>query len=161
MRDQLTNQQVWDEIEKNLFAVLGFVTAQNEGRTVGIVYTVQDRKLYISTGTDTWKTRYCAQNPHVSLTIPIHKSIPLMPWIKIPAATITFSGLAAVSPAKDASPDLLQALFQGFESDLQMITETSIIEVTPERDFITYGIGIPLMSMREPEKARGRVSVGG
>ena len=45
----LTTDQVWTEIEKNLFAVLGMVTAKNEARTVGIVYTVHERELYIST----------------------------------------------------------------------------------------------------------------
>ena len=33
------------------------------------------------------------------------------------------------------------------------------IEVSPQKDFITYGVGIPLMQMRFPEKARGRVTV--
>jgi hypothetical protein len=33
-----------------------------------------------------------------------------------------------------------------------------VIEVQPVGDFITYGVGIPLMTMRQPEKARGRVA---
>ena len=45
----LTTDQVWAEIEKNLFAVLGMVTAKNEARTTGIVYIVHERKLYIGT----------------------------------------------------------------------------------------------------------------
>ena len=76
MSVQLTSAQVWAAIEKELFAVLGMVTAKHESRTVGIVYVVRDRRLYIGTGTETWKTRHITQNPHVSMTIPIHKSIP-------------------------------------------------------------------------------------
>ena len=38
-------------------------------------------------------------------------------------------------------------------------SELCVIEVTPQKDFITYGVGIPLMQMRFPEKARGRAAV--
>ena len=36
---------------------------------------------------------------------------------------------------------------------------TSVLEVEVQGDFITYGVGIPLMQMRHPEIARGRVPV--
>ena len=72
---QLTSDQVWQAIEKELFAVLGMVTAQGEARTVGIVYIVRDRKLYIGTDQAAWKARHVAANPHVSITIPIAKRI--------------------------------------------------------------------------------------
>lgn len=29
----------------------------------------------------------------------------------------------------------------------------------PQKNFITYGVGIPLLQMRFPEKARGRIAV--
>ena len=35
----------------------------------------------------------------------------------------------------------------------------AIIEIVPEGAFLTYGLGIPLMKMRDPAIARGRVSV--
>jgi hypothetical protein len=34
---ELTSSQVWAEIEKQMFAVLGMVTAKNEARTAGVV----------------------------------------------------------------------------------------------------------------------------
>ena len=37
MTTQLTAEQVWQAIEKELFAVLGMVTANQEARTVGVV----------------------------------------------------------------------------------------------------------------------------
>jgi hypothetical protein len=40
------------------------------------------------------------------------------------------------------------------------VAETCLIEVTPVKDFITYGIGIPMMKMRDPDQARGRAPVG-
>lgn len=160
MTVQLTTEQVWQAIEKELFAVIGMVTAQNEARTVGVMYAVRGRRLYIGTGKDTWKTRHITANSHVSVTIPIAKRIPLLPWFKIPAATITFSGTARVLEAEETPTELLQAVFRDLANNEQFLSGTCLIEVTPEREFITYGIGIPLMQMRYPEKARGRAPVG-
>ena len=44
----ITTDQVWEEIGKNIFAVLGMVTAQQEARTVVIVYATHERMLYNS-----------------------------------------------------------------------------------------------------------------
>ncbi|MCB8944816.1 MAG: pyridoxamine 5'-phosphate oxidase family protein [Ardenticatenaceae bacterium] len=161
MTTQLSSEQVWQAIEKELFAVIGMVTAQHEARTVGIVYVVRDRKLYIGSSKDAWKVRHIAANPHVSVTIPIAKRIPLMPWFKIPAATITFSGAARILRAQETPRVILEAVFRGVAHDEAAMADTCLIEVTPEKDFVTYGIGMPLMQMRVPEKARGRVAVNG
>ncbi|MBI5566410.1 MAG: pyridoxamine 5'-phosphate oxidase family protein [Chloroflexi bacterium] len=155
---QLTSEQVWIELNKQLFAVLGMVTLKGEARTAGVVYTVHDHKIYLSTGNDSWKVRHIQRNPHVSLTVPIAKRIPIMPWIKIPAATITFSGQARVFDAAGASHDILQALFRGLESDTDQLETISIVEITPIGDFVTYGVGVSLRQMRFPHKARGRAS---
>ncbi len=156
---QLKSEQVWDAINKELFAVLGMVTAKNEARTVGVVYIVRDQKLYIGTGSDSWKVRHIAANSAVSVTIPIAKRIPIMPWIKIPAATITFSGQARVLPANEAAEPILRAVFRDLADDAAQMSETCLIEVTPEKEFITYGIGIPLRQMRHPDQSRGRAPV--
>ena len=159
MTIELSTEQIWKAIEKELFAVLGVVTAKNEARTAGVVYIVRDRKLYIATGMDTWKARHVAANPHVSVTIPIAKRIPVMPWIKIPAATITFAATGRVLAVQEVSPDLLRAIFRDTADNKELMADSCLIEVTPEKDFVTYGIGIPLMQMRFPEKARGRAPV--
>lgn len=159
MTPQLTTEQVWKEIEREVFCVLGMVTPDNESRTVGVVHIVQDRTLFIGTGKDTWKARHIRHNPAVSITVPIPKRIPFLPWIKIPAATITFSGWAEIIPAQEASEELLDAIFRHRASDQDFIRDTCVIEVHPRGDFLTYGIGVPLLKMRSPELARGRVAV--
>ncbi|MCB9007978.1 MAG: pyridoxamine 5'-phosphate oxidase family protein [Ardenticatenaceae bacterium] len=156
---KLKSEQVWQAIEKEIFAVIGMVTAKNEARTVGVVYVVQEQKLYISSKKDAWKARHIAANPAVSITIPIAKRIPLMPWIKIPAATITFAGKARVLPAAAAPKPLLNAVFRAAAADEAIIADACLIEVTPEKEFITYGVGVSLMQMRDTEKARGRAPV--
>jgi uncharacterized pyridoxamine 5'-phosphate oxidase family protein len=159
MTQQLTSEQVWQEIEKNLFAVLGMVTAQGEARTVGIVYIVHEHKLYIGTQKAAWKAKHIAHNPHVSLTVAIAKQIPFLPWIKIPAATITFVGIAKVLEHGEVKADVLKALYRDVVKDEKAMAESCVIEVVPQGEFITYGVGIPLLQMRFPEKARGRAAV--
>ena len=104
------------------------------------------------------KARHIEQNPHVSVTVAIPKQIPLMPWIKIPAATITFSGMATVHPLADMDTDLQQAIFRGMQTDPGMAASSCMIEVEPVGDFITYG-GVSLMGMRDTVNARGRAPV--
>ena len=151
---QLTSDQVWQEIEKNLFGVLGMVTAKNESRTVGINFVVDGHKLCFNTEKRMWKTKHIAANPHVSLTMPISKRIPFIPWLKIPPATITYSGEAKVLAHSDVKAEVLQKLYRNVNIDEQAMAELCVIEVTPQKDFITYGVGIPLMQMRFPDKAR-------
>jgi hypothetical protein len=157
---QLSSEQVWRELKKELFAVMGVVTAKGEARTVGVVYIVHDSKIYIVTGSATWKTRHVEANPHVSLTVPIPKRIPFLPWIKIPAATISFSGMASVLEPSKVGPEVLHALLRGLEADPKELEASCVIEIQPVGDFLTYGVGVPLMTMRFPEKSRGRAPVG-
>ena len=151
----LTSHQVWEHVEKNSFAVLGMVTAKGEPRTVGIVYVVDDHKLFIGAGRTMWKVRHIERNPHVSLTVAIPKRVPLMPWIRVPAATITFSGTARILEKQDVGPELLERLYRHEEGR----DGWCAIEVTPVKDFITYGVGVSLLTMRSPEKSRSRAPV--
>ena len=153
---QLTSAQVWTELKKEFFAVLGMVNAKGEARTVGILYIVHDRKLYISTGKYSWKARFVQSNPHVSITVPIARRIPVLSWIKIPAATITFSGRAVVFDAKDVQADIFHKrcprpprIGQG-KNGFHVHSGNE-----PQGDFVTYGIGIPLLQMRSPKKRVG------
>jgi predicted pyridoxine 5'-phosphate oxidase superfamily flavin-nucleotide-binding protein len=155
----VSTEQVWEEIENNVFAVLGMVSANQEARTAGIVYVAREGRLYIASNSDTWKVRHVTNNPHVSLTIAIPKSVPLMPWIKVPAATITFAGTATVSPAAQADPAILKLIYRGLEADADALAKASVIVVEPKGEFVTYGIGISLMEMRDTVKARGRAPV--
>ena len=50
-------------------------------------------------------------NPHVSLTIPIAKGVPFLPWIKIPAAAITFAGEAKALENSAVNAAVLKKLY--------------------------------------------------
>ena len=159
MTNQISSEIVWQALEKELFAVLGMVTTEDASRTVGIVYTIEDRKFFIGTGLKTWKARHIIANPAVSLTVPIPKRVPIAPWIKVPQATVTFSGSARIIPCPEADPDLLRKVFRHYADDPEFMKDNCLIEVTPQGEFLTYGVGIPLMKMRHPHLARGRALV--
>jgi hypothetical protein len=154
-----TTDEVWREVEKNVFAVLGMVTSEGKARTVGIVYVVRDRQLYIATYKKAWKTRHIEQNGNVSLTVTIPKRVPFLPWIRIPAATITFPGKASVHEYADVAADVIRDLHRGMKVDDEFAARSCIIRVEPKGYFVTYGVGVPLLTMRDPERAKGRVPV--
>jgi uncharacterized pyridoxamine 5'-phosphate oxidase family protein len=155
----ITTDQVWNSIEKNFFAVLGMVTAKGEARTAGVVYVARERQIYIGTSKTAWKVRHIQQNPHVSVTVTIPKRIPFLPFLPIPPAAITFQGLASVQKLDSTEQEVLEALFKGMEIDEQFIAESCLIRIKPSGDFITYGVGVSMMTMRNPEKSHGRASV--
>ncbi len=159
MAIELKSEQVWETLEKELFAVLGMVTAKGEARTVGIVYIVDGRKLYIASKKETWKVRHVTANPNVSLTVTIPKRIPFMPFIKIPAATITFAGKASVLNAANISDAVKKMLLRGLDPDSEEVANMAIMEIEPVGEFVTYGVGVSMMTMRQPENARGRAPV--
>ena len=155
----LTRDQVWRAVEREIFAVLATVSSRGQPRTAGIVYAVKDRMLYIATGLSSYKARNVQRNPHVSLTVTVDKRIPFMPWIKIPPATITFQDLARLRPADTVGADIRKLLLRGLKAGKESLADLGFIEITPVGEFVTYGIGVPLMTMRSPEAARGRARV--
>ena len=149
-----TADEVWREIERWPFAVLGFVTSSGEARAAGVMFTVQDRLLYIVTGPDTWKVRHIRANPHVSVTVPVQR-LPIRVR-KAPPAVITFSGLATILNLDDLDDELRTALTRGIDvASMKMCA----VRVAPVGRFVTYGIGVPLMKMRRPGEALARVPV--
>ncbi len=151
---------VWREIQRQIFAVLGWVTPAGEARTAGIVYVARGRAIFLGTDCDSWKARHISKNPHVSITVTIPKRIPFMPWIKIPPATATFQGNASMMSSDETPADVLSALLRGLELDAATREGIRIIRVMPRGDFVTYGVGVSLMTMRHPDKAQGRAPTG-
>lgn len=155
----VTTDSVWETLEKHVFAVLAYVTPAGEARSAGIVYIVADRNFYISTGTDTWKVRHIRENPNVSLTVTIPKRLPFLPFIKIPAAVATCQGTAEILGVDEVDAAIVARLYRGMEVTEGIRRNTSVIKVAPRDDFVTYGIGISLARMRNPEDAQGRAPV--
>ncbi len=156
MAAPVTTQSVWRALSGHAFAVLSWVTPGGGARSAGIVYLVRDGKLLIGADTDSWKARHIRLHPSVSLTATVAKRVWFMPWLEIPDATITFHGRARIIEHGDIPPDVIEDLTRGMADDPERVAGTCVIEVSPEGDFITYGIDVSVIDMRDPRKAAGR-----
>jgi hypothetical protein len=107
-----------------------------------------------------WKVRHIAANPNVSMTVTMPKRVPFLPFIKVPAATVTFKGEAQLLEVADIPPSLFARLPRGNERDSSVIANTAVIRVIPRGEFVTFGIGMPITQMRKHEEAHGRAPCG-
>jgi Pyridoxamine 5'-phosphate oxidase len=157
-QSRLSSEQVWRQIAKASFAVLSHVTPSGEPRSSGVVYRTLDRRLYIAVAPNSWKARHLAVNGRVAVTIPVPRGGLLALVMPIPPATVSFHGNAIVHPA--GSPEvgpLLEEL--GALLPAERRTSAAVIEIVPDGAFVTYGIGVSLNEMRDPDTARSRVPV--
>jgi hypothetical protein len=92
------------------------------------------------------------------VTVPVRRGGLLSLVAPIPPATISFHATARVHTA--GSPEvapLLKELAPLLPTERR--STSSVIEIVPEGRFVTYGIGVPLRNMRDPDAARARVPV--
>src|SRR3990172_3328445 len=148
MPAQLTTDQVWREVSRQIFAVLATVTAHNEPRSSGVVYAIRDHTVYICVERASWKARHICCNPKVSLTVTIPKRIPFFPWARIPPATISFQGEASIRDLAEIPAEVRKALLRGLETPQELAARICFLRVKPQGRFLTYGVGVSLWTMR-------------
>ena len=155
---RLTTEQIWQQLAKASFAVLGYVTPAGEPRSSGVVYTTADRRLYVAVAPDSWKARHVAASGRVAVTVPVRRGGILSLVAPIPPATISFHATAVVYPA--GSPEDRSRLRElGSLVPAERRASACLIEVVPEGAFVTYGLGVSLSKLRSPAAARARVPV--
>jgi hypothetical protein len=156
---RLTSEGVWRALDKASFAVIGYVTPSGEPRSSGVVYKTVGRRLFVVTAPDSWKAKHIAASGRIAVTVPVRRGGALSLVVAIPPATVSFHGTATVyppgSPQLRSLPKELMALLPA-----ERRTGGSVVEIVPEGTFVTYGIGVPLMKMADPDAARGRVPAG-
>ena len=157
MPADISSAQVWSLIGKQAFCVIGFVTTRGEARTAGVIYAVRGRTIYFGTETTAWKTRHLERNPSISITVPVPTWASRIPGLKLPPATITMSGTARVLPREDVTPEIAEELMGKLEPREELLAASSVVEVIPAGDFLTYGVGVSLRTMLRPRDAGGRV----
>jgi len=155
---RLTSEQVWRALAKASFAVLGYVTLSGEPRSSGVVYKTVGRRLYVAVAPDSWKAKHVAARGRVAVTVPVRRGGILSLVGPIPPATISFHATAILHQAGSAQ---VRSLLKELGSLLppERRTSGSIIEIVPEGPFVTYGLGVPLMKMRDPAAAQARVAM--
>jgi hypothetical protein len=150
--------RVWQALHRASFAVVSFLTPNGEPRSSGVVYAEHNRRLYVAVATHSWKARHIVSDGRVAVTVPVRRGGIMSLLFPIPPATISFHGSAVLHAA--TSPEGATALAR-LASLLppERRGAASILEIQPEGTFVTYGVGVPLMKMRDPSAARARVAV--
>ena len=154
----VSSDVVWKALAKASFAVVSHVNSDGEPRSSGIVYGVVDRHLYVAVAADGWKARQIATGQEVAVTVPVRRGGILSLLVPIPPATITFEARAIVHPAGSLEVTSLSKELAKLVPE-ERKAGSCIIELVPEGRFLTYGIGVSLMDMRDPALARARVPV--
>jgi len=157
---ELTTSDVWRVLAQQSFMVLGMVSARGAARTAGVMLEVDGNHVWSTTNEAEWKAKHLAANPQVSVTVPVPKRVPFVPWVKVPAATITFSAVASLVPAREIPSRVRDVLLRGLDVEEEGARGALVgIRVEPVGDFVTYGVGVSLLAMRDTDAARGRVPV--
>jgi hypothetical protein len=154
----ITTDEVWRHVEKKTFAVVSWSTPAGEPRSSGVMYRAVERRLYLGVDATGWKAKHAAASGRMSVTVLVRRGGLLSLLAPIPPATVSFRGGATVHPSTAFSSlpkEIEKLLMPGMP-----LEEQAVIEIRPEGDFVTYGIGVSLLGMRKPELASGRVPVG-
>jgi Pyridoxamine 5'-phosphate oxidase len=139
------------------FAVLSYVTPAGDPRSSGVLYKAIGRRLYVGVEPDSWKARHVTAIGRVAVTVPVRRGGLLSILAAIPPATISFH--AAIvhlpgSPQATARSQQLRSLIPK-----QRRTRDAVVEIVPERAFLTYEVGVPLRTMRDVAATLERVPV--
>lgn len=152
----LTTERVWNEIEQASFAIISYVTPAGKPRSSGVVYAAAGHRLYVVTAAESWKARQISNGDQVALTVPIRRGGLLSLVTPIPPATVSFHAKATVHPAGSVS---IEKVPKKLASQLpKERRETGcLLELVPEGNFLTYGLGVSLQDLAKPEAALAHV----
>jgi hypothetical protein len=154
-----TAERVWRELTRASFAVVSHVTPAGEPRSSGVLYTVIEHRLYAVVAPDGWKARHIAADGRVAVTVPVRRGGIMALVFPIPPATISFHGRAVVHREGSSAAGSVATGLAGLIPP-ERLGSARVLEIVPEGEFVTYGVGVPLLRMRDPAIARGRAPVG-
>ena len=155
----VTSEQVWRTLARQPFLVVAMVNRRGQGRSVGVSPAVDGDHLWFAAAATDWKVDHLRHQPEVSVTVPVRRGGLLALVAPVPPATVTFRATAQVTAVGDAPPAVRKRLLHGLTDADAARGGTVMVRLTPHGDFVTYGIGVPLRTMMDTERARGRVPV--
>ena len=119
--------------------------------------------MYVAAAPDSWKARHVSATGRVAVTVCVRRGGILSLVAPIPPATISLRPRASAKATAAAivhsagTPETRSLLSQlGALLPPDRRETASVIQIVPEGEFVTFGIGVPLMKMRDPAAARGR-----
>jgi hypothetical protein len=136
--------------------VLSTVNKKGNPQSSVVVYESDGYALYFTTGKNTLKGKNMRNNNNVSVTIPFMKNL-LHKFIPAPPAELHFKAKVEILEREDEEIQTNLAKVLKYEEKAGISAETIYIKLTPSKKIATYGVGIKLLEMRFPEKARNLI----
>jgi hypothetical protein len=152
----LTAEKIWAAVAGATFAVISHVTPEGAPRSSGVMYTVVGDRMYVIVARDSWKARHIRDEGLLSVTVPVRRGGLLSLLAPIPPATISFPAVATVHAVDliERSPRLARMV------PAERRADCALLEIRPTGHYVIYGLGVPLLAMRDAERSRARVPVG-
>ena len=148
---------VWRALGRTSFAVISHVNAAGEPGSRDIVYAIVDQRCS-SPSPPTVEGAAIATGQEVAVTVPVRRGGILALVVPIPPATITFHARATVHASGSFDVGSVSKELKSILPDDRQAT-SCVLELVPEGRFVTYGIGVSLMAMRDPHVALAHVPV--
>jgi hypothetical protein len=152
---RLTARDVWRAISRESFAVLSHITPAGAPRSSGVVYAVWGDRMLVAVAKDSWKARHIGIDGLVAVTVPIRRGGLMSLLMPIPPATVSFPGVATVHTGDPTFR--ISALAKLVPPDRW--ASCVLVEIRPIGNYVTYGLGVPLLGMRDPARSRARIPV--
>ncbi|MFW9901084.1 MAG: pyridoxamine 5'-phosphate oxidase family protein [Candidatus Thorarchaeota archaeon] len=155
--DDLENE-VRSILKKKNWLVLSTVDNKNIPHSSVVVYQSDGNIIYCITGTNTLKARNIKQNNKVSITIPFRKNF-FHKIIPAPPAELHFTAEAEIRPFEDQQARKIFAKYLKYHENVENQEDSIWIKIIPSKRISTYGVGVKLLKMRNPDKARNFVDL--
>ncbi|MFX1329096.1 MAG: pyridoxamine 5'-phosphate oxidase family protein [Promethearchaeota archaeon] len=145
-------------IKKNMWLVLGTVDNEQQPHSSVVMYQSDGYDIYFETGENTLKARNIRVNNKISVTIPFRKSF-LHKIIPAPPAELHFKAVAEfISKDNEKARKIMEKVIK-YEEKAGIEDGSVWIKIVPSNIISTFGVGVKLLDMRKPEKARNLVKL--
>ena len=149
-------QEVRKVIRKNNWLVLSTVNEKNQPHSSVIMYQSDGNVLYFMTGLNTLKSKDMQKNNKVAITIPFRKGF-FHKLIPAPPAELHFKAIAESVPTDNEEAAKMLAKFLKYSENAGVDDDSIWYKLTPSNLISTFGVGVSLLNMRNPEKASNLV----
>jgi hypothetical protein len=143
---------------KKMWMVISVVDQKNQPHSSVVVFQSDGDILIFQTGVNTVKAKAIRKNNRVSITIPFRKNF-LHKLIPAPPAELHFIATAEILPYENEEARTIFQKFLKHSEKIEKPQETIWVKITPSNIISTYGVGIKLWNMRNPNKARNIVKL--
>lgn len=143
-------------IKKNMWLVLSTVDKEGQPHSSVVMYQSDGYDIYFETGENTLKARNIRVNNKISVTIPFRKNF-FHKIIPAPPAELHFKATAEFTSKDNEKAKKIMAKVLKYEEKAGIEDGTIWIKIIPSNIISTFGVGVKLLDMRKPEKARNLV----